>query len=217
MGEILAELVGRRHTIAEQWQSDAPEIGQEAGRGTLFVSVHRGNWIVGARALGDPADPLHTVAGTQLHPRVSSWLLRWLRRQGVEAHPPGGSWPAFQRALRRGGRVFLHLDGDPYAPGSAGWRPRTVPPGVRSAALLAARCSPRVEGVLCMRVPGNRFLVRRTRLQIDAGDEGVAEGASDRTVLWERLLLTHLRSVVSEDPEDWILFRDRHLGGETSS
>ena len=237
VGEVLAELAGKRHPcflgpsgdpadpadVAEADPAQAlprgdlgPCPGSEdrtTGRGTLYVSVHRGNWIVGARILGDRGDPLHTVAGTQLHPRLSPWLVRWLGARGVVVHPPRSSWRHFRRTLLGGGRVFLHLDGDPYPQVGAGLRVRTVPPGVRSAAHLAARCAPRVISVLCLRTSAGSFEIRRTPL-----DPGGGVPAASRTPspseLWERLLLAHLRGVVQEAPEDWILFRGCHLGRE---
>lgn len=205
--EVLAELVGRRHPCTVEPPNPCSAV-PAPGTGMLFVSAHRGNWIVGARALGDSADPLHTVAGTQLHPLVSGWLVRWLRRQGVEVHPPGSSWSALQGALRQGGRVFLHLDGDPYPAGKPGWKRRSVPPGVRCAALLATRCVPQVHGVLCERSREDGFVVRSTVLQ--ASPEGAGPRAPG-TELWETALMTHLRTVVAAEPEDWILFRDGHL------
>ncbi|MEZ4649537.1 MAG: hypothetical protein R3E97_12300 [Candidatus Eisenbacteria bacterium] len=104
--EVLAELSGHRHRLETEGPGEAVP--------TLFVSVHRGNWIVGARALGDPFRPLHTVAGTQLHRVVSPWLVRWLGRQGVVVHPGRGAHRALASVLRSGGRALLHLDGDPF-------------------------------------------------------------------------------------------------------
>ena len=215
--EVLAELSGHRHPLAPL---DPPGDGlrpRDAGP-VLYVSVHRGNWIVGARALGNPDRPIHTVAGTQLHRAVSPWLVRWLQRRGVVVHPGAGAHRALARTLRAGGRVLLHLDGDPFGGGSRTrgvghdvLPRRNLPAGVRSAALLAARHGVRVEGVLCERDLGGTFQVRKTELTVPADVSSTRVHVA--STHWEARLMRYLVDTVREDPERWLLFRDEHLAG----
>ena len=185
--ESLAALGGRRFSIQGVGVERLDEaIGR--GRGLLLVTVHVGNWNLGAQFVAARTRrPVHSVAGIQL---VRGWtypLRLALRRVGIRIHGRDGAVARFTRILRGGGIVALHLDGDQHSgPG----------PATRGVALLARRTGAAILPAICLRERPGRLTVA-----FCAAPSGGPATVSPECL--ERVLL----SLVREHPEQWTLFR----------
>jgi hypothetical protein len=207
--EFLAEMGGQRHPIEDRTSA----LWDPRDRCRLVVTAHCGNWIVGARALAQNLGPIHTIAGVQLQRRWQSRIRAHLSAHGVELSELSG----LRQALEREGVVVLHLDGQ-----SGEHRRRSIPVGVRSAALLAAESGASVYSAICRRSAPGRFVLEGTRLSI-AGPASGCVGATGgtrppelgiraRIDAWESTFLEVLQEWILRDPADWLLFSSEHLG-----
>lgn len=204
--EFLAEMGGHRHPVEDRTVA----LWDPQDRARLIVTAHCGNWIVGARALARSLGPIHTVSGVQLQRGWQSAIRSHLRGQGIELTDLAG----LRKALRSGGTVVLHLDGQ-----AGPYRRRGIPVGVRSAALLAAESGAAVYAATCSRSGMGRFVLEGTRLRADLSEDGlpgnVGSASRDRIEAWEHAMLRILREWVERDPADWLLFSPDHLGEKT--
>lgn len=198
---------GRRFPVDDRgatlWE---PENGN---RGRLVVTLHQGNWIVGARHLAGRLGRVDSVAGVQIHPRWQRPIRRYLEEHGVHLWAGGDAFRHLLARLRAGGTVVLHLDGDQGGPPRRRWAHWPVPAGVRGAAVLAARSGCRVFAARCRRQAPGRFLFESR--PIVAAGPGAAAGPLAVSG-WERRFLETLREEVGRTPEDWMIFRPDHLG-----
>jgi hypothetical protein len=197
--EFLAEMGGHRHPVEDRTVA----LWDPRDRARLIVTAHCGNWIVGARALARTSGPVHTVSGVQLQRGWQAAIRSHLRGQGIELTNLAG----LRKVLRSGGTVVLHLDGQ-----AGPYRPRGIPVGVRSAALLAAESGAAVYAATCARSGVGRFVLEGTRLTADVA---AGRDSRDRIEAWEQAMLRTLREWVERDPADWLLFSPDHLGQNT--
>lgn len=193
VAEFMAEIGGRRHRV----DGDIPK--SKAGRGRLYVTLHVGNWIVGARYLSEHTGTVHSVAGVQLRASWRRPLEARLRELGIRVHGGRGVAPALLSALRAGETVALHLDGDPGIESSArsGSRLR----GMRSAALLATRSRADVWFAVCRRSGEGRFCFEARELVPPAAQ------SAERVEAWKAIFLRLTREEIEHHPEDWLIFR----------
>ena len=198
--EFLAEMGGHRHPVEDRTCA----LWDPRDHARLIVTAHRGNWIVGARALARALGPIHTVAGVQLRRGWQSAIRAHLEGQGVELTDLAG----LRRALREGGTAVLHLDGQ-----AGPHRRRGISVGVRSAALLAAESGAAVYAASCMRAGAGRFVLEGTPLGPAASGDRLSRSRSrDRIAGWEQSMMETLREWIERDPADWLLFSSDHLG-----
>jgi KDO2-lipid IV(A) lauroyltransferase len=174
------------------------EAAKAAGRGTVLVAAHVGEWEWGAAALAARGLEVVAVAGMQMSPAWTPALARAKAALGIEVVGPGAAPSRLVRALRRGAVVALLVDGDvatarrdaPLARGTA-----ALPLGP---AHLAARAGALLAAGRCERARGG-YRIRLTVL-----DEGLApfdeDARFERTRAW-------LEATLSEAPGAWCLFR----------
>ena len=177
---------------------------RDAGRGTVLVAAHVGEWEWGAVALASRGLEVVAVAGTQLRAPWTEALAHAKRALGVEVVDPRTSPAALvrglARALGRGAVVALLVDGD-------------VATARRSAALGGARCAlplgpgrlaaqsgARLVAGRCERERAQAYHVRLVTL-----DDGLA--ARDEAARFERVR-AWLAATLAEDPGRWCLFRE---------
>ena len=169
-----------------------------AGRGTVLVAAHVGEWEWGAAALAARGLEVVAVAGIQLRPAWSEALADAKRELGVSLVGPGASPVRLARALRRGAVVALLVDGDlATARRSAqlGTRRALLPLGP---ARLAARTGARLVAGRCERASAG-YRVRLTPLDAGLAPDDEA-GRFESARAW-------LTSTLKENPGRWCLFR----------
>lgn len=88
----------RRRVVFDDW--DAIE-AQRQGNGILFVTIHFGNWDLGAAALVDAGYPTSVIADRFDDPRLNELVLSSRRTLGMEIVAADRMGPGILRALRR--------------------------------------------------------------------------------------------------------------------
>ena len=173
-----------------------------AGRGTVLVAAHVGEWEWGAAALAAAGLPVVAVAGIQLRAAWTPALRRAKSRLGVEVVGPDASPVRLARALRRGAVVALLVDGDVVTArrcASVAGHAVDLPLGP---ARLAARLGARLVAGRCRREVSDpaRYRITLTPLDEPSG-AGLDESALHaRVAAW-------LDQAVRESPGEWCLFR----------
>jgi KDO2-lipid IV(A) lauroyltransferase len=172
---------------------------RDAGRGTVLVAAHVGEWEWGAAALAARGLEVVAVAGTQMRAEWSGALSRAKRALGIELVGPDAATSRLVRALRRGAVVALLVDGDVATARRAanlGGSRAHLPLGP---ARLAARTGALLAAGRCERAGGDAYHVRLA--QLDAGlDSGDEAARFERVRAW-------LAATLAEDPGQWCLFR----------
>ncbi len=87
----------RRRIIFDQWDRLDDAL---AGNGVLFVTIHFGNWDLGAAALTERGYPLSVVADRFAEPRLEELVFSSRRRIGMRILPAGRLTMQLVRALR---------------------------------------------------------------------------------------------------------------------
>ena len=103
---VTAEEVHRR-VVFDEW--DRLE-AQRSGNGIVFVTMHFGNWDLGAAAVAEHGIPISVIADTFGDPKLNDLVLGARRHLGMEilaAEPMG---PSILRALRRNDVVAMLID-----------------------------------------------------------------------------------------------------------
>ncbi len=209
VAEFLASLGGREARIG----ATPKLLLAPAPRGRLVVTLHTGNWVVAAAALSRALGELHTVAGTQLHPRLEAAVGRHFLALGVTLHRGPGAAARLLNALRAGKTVVLHLDGSPSDslddPVDAE-RERAIeapaeleqPLGVRAAASLATRSGADVCFALCRREAPGAF-----RFEAHSLTPPSSRSRLDARRAWSSLFRALLHDEVAAHPDHWMIFR----------
>lgn len=86
------------------------------GNGIVFVTLHFGNWDLGAAALAGHGYPISAVADTFGDSRLNERVLRARRHLGMQIVAAERMGPSVLRALRRNGVVALLIDVPQAAP-----------------------------------------------------------------------------------------------------
>ena len=100
----------RRRVVFTDWAAlDAAR----AERGIVFVTMHFGNWDLGAAALAEHGVPVSVVADTFVDPRLNELVLGSRRALGMEILPAERMGPSILRALKRRDVVAMLIDVPP--------------------------------------------------------------------------------------------------------
>lgn len=100
----------RRRVIFADW-ANLDEARAE--RGIVFVTMHFGNWDLGAAALADHGVPISVVADTFGDARLNDLVLGSRRALGMEIIPAERMGPSILRALKRRDVVAMLIDVPP--------------------------------------------------------------------------------------------------------
>lgn len=184
----------------------------KAGRGTIVVTGHLGNWEVAGAYLSSLGVPVAAIVKRQSNARFDAWLQESRRRAGVEPVYMEDAMRAVPRLLRSGTTVAIVAD---QAAGAGGetvtffGRPASTFRG--PARLALATGAPLLFGSLIR--AGTEY-----RLAIDACAEaerppdGDAARARHLTESWVRRLEARVR----ETPEQYLWFHRRWKGRGTN-
>jgi KDO2-lipid IV(A) lauroyltransferase len=100
----------RRRVVFDEW---ARLEAQRDGNGIVFVTLHFGNWDLGAAAVAEHGIPISVIADTFGDPRLNDLVLGARRHLGMEILAAERMGPSILRALRRNDVVAMLIDVPP--------------------------------------------------------------------------------------------------------
>ena len=191
----------RRRIVFDQWNRLDEALD---GNGVLFVTIHFGNWDLGAAAVADHGYPTAVIADTFAEPKLNELVLRARRHLGIEILPAERLGPQLLRALRRNQVVAALID---VPQGESGVEVQffgatiAVPDGVarvalRSRASVVAATVPRLA-TWSDQVTGD---LERVEFEPSGNQE------RDVRALTQAIFDT-LETMVRRRPEQWYIFR----------
>ncbi len=188
-------------------QFDELNEAARSGRGVLIVTLHFGNWDLGAAALAAHGYPVHAIAETFSYAPMDALVQGSRARLGMHVIGRGRVGPAVFRALRRGEILAMLIDIAEEGAGSIDAEFFGAPAAVSSApARLALRTGAWVVPAIVLRGPSDDLHIRPTidtslRDFTPTGDE-----AADVRRL-TCLILASLEKPIAAHPEQWFIFQ----------
>lgn len=175
------------------------------GKGIIFVTLHFGNWDMGAAGLAAYGYPIDAIAETFDLPQMNELVQGYRRQLGMNIIPMERVGPGVLRALRRGDILALLIDVP--APGASVavdffGAVAEVPAGP---ARLALRTGARVIPAVLVRVPGRDEMIRPV-LDFDLHFEPTGDEEEDARELTQRTMWSLERSI-RQYPDQWFMFR----------
>ena len=175
-----------------------------AGNGVVFVTVHFGNWDVGAAALAQQGFPVLAIADTLPNARINRRVAASREHIGLRLIPVGRAGPGMLRALRAnnvlavlidvptGGGIEVDFFGAPIAVSDG---PARI--ALRAGAAVVAAALPR-------RLPWSDSVtadVAAVRYEPTGDMERDVRGLT-------QAIVTHLEQFIRRQPEQWYIFRN---------
>ena len=191
----------RRRTVFDQWNRLDEALD---GNGALFVTIHFGNWDMGAAAVADHGYATSVIADTFAEPRLNELVLRARRHLGMEILPAERLGPQLLRALRKNQIVAALID---VPQGASGVEVEffgatiAVPDGVarvalRSGASVVAATVPRLS------TWSDQITADLERVEFEPS------GNKERDVrVLTQAIFAALETMVRRRPEQWYIFR----------
>jgi len=175
------------------------------GKGIIFVTLHFGNWDMGAAGLAVYGYPVDAIAETFELPRMNDLVQGYRRHLGVNIIPMERVGPGVLRALRRGDILALLIDVP--APGASVavdffGALAEVPAGP---ARLALRTGARVIPAVLAREAGREELIRPI-LDFDVRLEPSGDEEQDVRDLTQQIM-SSLERFIRQYPDQWFMFR----------
>lgn len=195
----------RRRVVFDRWEELE---AQRAGKGIVFVTMHFGNWDLGAAALSQHGFPITAVADEFAHPRIDAMVRRSREALGMTVLPAGRMGPGILRALRRND-VIAALADVPAPPGGGveveffGER-IVVPDGI---ARIALRSGASVVVGMLHRQSGWSDVVEGWIAPVPFTPSGDSD--ADTRALTQAIF-RGLEPLVSRAPDQWYIFRSLH-------
>jgi lauroyl/myristoyl acyltransferase len=191
----------RQRLVFDGWDRLEAE---RAGNGILFVTVHYGNWDLGAAAVAARGIPIAVIADTFGDPRLNELVLGARRHLGMQIIPAERMGPSVLRALRRNDVVAMLVD-IPQPEGGVEVEFFGAPIAVAGGpARIALRTGATIVPVMLPRV-GRTEAVRG---YIDPV-RFTPSGEQERDVqALTQAMMTALEGMMRADPEQWYIFRN---------
>ncbi len=191
----------RERVVFDEW--DRLE-AQRAGQGIVFVTMHFGNWDLGAAALAEHGIPISVVADTFGDPRLNDLVLGARRHLGMEILAAERMGPSILRSLHRNNVVAMLIDVPQEGPGLEVQffdGPVAVADGP---ARIALRTGAPVVAVLLPRIGRSERVLGRI-----APVAFVPSGEQERDVReLTQATMTALEAMLREHPDQWYIFRN---------
>lgn len=198
-GELMAQVSGESsfHSLDEALAE---------GRGAIIVSMHFGNWDLGAGAAAARGYPLTVVAETFADPRLDEMVMNARRRLGMQIVKLEKAGPSLIRALKQNGLLALLIDrpvpGDGVKVQFFGEEVE-VPAGP---ARLALRTGAAVVPTAFARLrPDRPAVVTLTDFGVAVAPTG--EDATDVLAVTQAIMRSY-EQFIRAYPEQWYMFRE---------
>ncbi len=175
------------------------------GKGIIFVTLHFGNWDMGAAGLAAYGYPVDAIAETFELPAMNDLVQGYRRQLGVKIIPMEHVGPGVLRALRRGDILALLIDVP--APGASvevnffG----DLTEVAAGPARIALRTGARVIPAVIAREPG-RDEIMRALLDFDVRLEPTGDEEQDVRQLTQKIM-SSLERFIRQYPDQWFMFR----------
>lgn len=175
----------------------------KAGRGTLFVGPHFGNWEYGAIVLAMRGYPVSGLFRTFRSKRVTDLILRPRVERGIKVIPTDGDIRGLYRALKRNEVVGIAID-RPYREGGIKVRffggEAYLPPGP---AAVALRSGAQILTGYCIRRPDNTY-----GGGVFPPLEYAVSGDRDRDIVdLTQRMASAVEDIIRVQPDQWYMFR----------
>jgi KDO2-lipid IV(A) lauroyltransferase len=192
----------RRRIVFEHFERFDQAMAEK--RGVIFITLHYGNWDVGAAALAAYGYPVNVVAETFPHAAMNALVQGSRRHLGMKVTPMEKVGPSIIRALHKGEVLALLID----VPEPGGTvrvdffgAPTEVPVGP---ARIALRSGALVMPAVVMRVRGEEKMIRPV-VDFDLTYERTSDEDEDVRRLTQQIM-TSLERLIRLDPEQWFIF-----------
>ena len=196
--------VRRRIVFDEELDRINAVMGEK--KGVIFITLHYGNWDMGAAGLAAYGFPVNVIAETFPHRGMNTLIQSSRRHLGMKVTPMEKIGPSIIRALRRGEILALLID----VPEPGGTVPvnffgsRTeVPVGP---ARLALRSGARPVPAIVMRVKGEEETIRPV-IDFDLRFERSGDEEEDTRRLTQAIM-SSLERLIRIDPNQWFIYHD---------
>lgn len=190
----------RERVVFDQW--DRLEL-ERSGNGIVFVTMHFGNWDLGAAAVAEHGIPISVIADTFGDRRLNDLVLGARRHLGMEIIPAERMGPSVLRALRRNDVVAMLIDVPLPGPGvevDFFAEPIAVSDGP---ARIALRTGASMVAVMLPRIGRSERVLGEIRPV-----PFTPTGEQERDVRALTQATMHaLEGMVREHPEQWYIFR----------
>ncbi len=195
----------RERVAFDQW---AELDRHRSGNGAVFVTMHFGNWDLGAAAVADYGIPISVVADTFQEPRLNELVLGARRHLGMDILAAERLGPSVLRALRRNDVVALLIDVPPQG-GSVEVEffggTIAVPDGMARIALRAG------APIVAVTMPREHPRSSRVRGDIESVPFAPTGDAERDVHALTQATMRVLEGMVRRNPEQWYVFRSLWL------
>jgi lauroyl/myristoyl acyltransferase len=157
------------------------------GKGIIFVTLHFGNWDMGAAGLAAYGYPVDAIAETFEPPQMNDLVQGHRRHLGMNIIPMERVGPGVLRALRRGDILALLIE---------------VPAGP---ARLALRTGARAIPAVLAREPDHEEMIRPI-LDFDLHFQPSGDEEQDVRELTQQIM-SSLERFIRQYPDQWFMFR----------
>jgi len=193
----------RRRTVFNDF--DRLNAALAEGKGIVFVTLHFGNWDMGAASLAAFGYPVDVIAETFPYDRMNRLVQGSRQHLGMKIIAMERVGPGVMRALRRGDMLALLIDIP--APGNGVvvdffGAPSEVPAGP---ARIALHTGARVVPATLVRVKGHDELIQPV-LDFDLRYEKTGDEGADVRRLTQQIMRS-LEAMVRQHPDQWFIFR----------
>jgi lauroyl/myristoyl acyltransferase len=185
----------------------------DEGHGIIFVTLHFGNWDMGAAGLAAHGYPVNVIAETFEYDRMNALVQGTRRHLGMEIIPMEKIGPGVMRALHRGELLALLIDVP--QPGSTVTIdffgvPTDVPSGP---ARIALQTGARVVPAGLVRVEGQDKMIRPV-LDFSLRYSRTADRDADIRDLTQKIM-SSLERLIRQYPDQWFRFQPMWPHAET--
>jgi len=173
-------------------------------RGVIVITLHFGNWDMGAAGLAAYGYPVNVIAETFPYPQMNALVQGSRRHLGMKVIPTQKVGPGVIRALRRGEILALLIDvPEPGGTVKADFfgAPIEVPVGP---ARIALRTGARVMPAVVLRVRGNEDKIHPI-VDFDLSYEKTGDEEEDVRRLTQQIM-SSLERLIRHDPDQWFIF-----------
>ena len=175
------------------------------GKGIIFVTLHFGNWDMGAAGLAVYGYPVDAIAETFELPRMNDLVQGYRRHLGVNIIPMERVGPGVLRSLRRGHILALLIDVPAPGPSVAVdffGALAEIPAGP---ARIALRTGARVIPAVLAREPGHAEMIRPI-VDFDVRFHPSGDEEKDVRELTQQIM-SSLERFIRQYPDQWFMFR----------